>query len=127
MPIYEYKCNECDHRLEILQKISDAPATTCPECGNDGLHKLVSAATFKLKGTGWYETDFKHKKTGNGEKTDTKTKTGPETGTDTDNKTDPDTKADSPKEKKPEKTTKTPTESSATVRPSGKTRTPENT
>ncbi len=62
MPIYEYKCDECDHRLEKLQKISDEPAKTCPECGIDSLRKLVSAAAFKLKGTGWYETDFKDKK-----------------------------------------------------------------
>lgn len=62
MPIYEYKCEYCSHQLEILQKISDTPAQTCPECGEAGLRKMVSAAAFKLKGTGWYETDFKHKK-----------------------------------------------------------------
>ncbi|HIF50612.1 MAG TPA: zinc ribbon domain-containing protein [Thiotrichaceae bacterium] len=62
MPIYEYKCGECDHRLEILQKISDDQETTCPECGKEGLRKLISAVAFKLKGTGWYETDFKDKK-----------------------------------------------------------------
>ena len=62
MPIYEYKCNTCDHQFEILQKINDVPAKTCPECNSHNLRKLVSAATFKLKGTGWYETDFKTKK-----------------------------------------------------------------
>ena len=62
MPIYEYKCESCGHQVEILQKISDAPAKTCPDCGKDALKKLVSAAAFKLKGTGWYETDFKNKK-----------------------------------------------------------------
>lgn len=62
MPIYEYKCDNCDHRMEKLQKISDDPIKTCPECNEDGLRKLVSAAAFKLKGTGWYETDFKDKK-----------------------------------------------------------------
>lgn len=62
MPIYEYKCDRCEHQLEILQKISDEPAKTCPECGVESLRKLVSAAAFKLKGTGWYETDFKDKK-----------------------------------------------------------------
>lgn len=62
MPIYEYKCDDCGHRLEKLQKISDDPVITCPACGNDSLRKLVSAAAFKLKGTGWYETDFKDKK-----------------------------------------------------------------
>ena len=68
MPIYEYKCDRCDHQLEILQKISDGPAKTCPECGADSLRKLVSAAAFKLKGTGWYETDFKDKKPKQGAK-----------------------------------------------------------
>jgi putative FmdB family regulatory protein len=62
VPIYEYKCDQCDHRLEILQKISDEPEKSCPECGEEGLRKLVSAVAFKLKGTGWYETDFKDKK-----------------------------------------------------------------
>ena len=59
MPIYEYECRECSHRLEKLQKMSDAPLTRCPECGKDALTKLVSAAGFRLKGGGWYETDFK--------------------------------------------------------------------
>jgi putative FmdB family regulatory protein len=61
MPIYEYKCKACDHRLEKLQKMSDDPLTDCPECHKPELSKLVSAAGFKLKGTGWYETDFKNK------------------------------------------------------------------
>jgi putative FmdB family regulatory protein len=59
MPIYEYKCTECEHRLEKLQKMSDDPLKDCPECGKPSLSKLVSASSFKLKGTGWYETDFK--------------------------------------------------------------------
>ena len=60
MPIYEYECSACGHRLEVLQKISDAPLTQCPECGAEALRKAVTAAGFRLKGTGWYETDFKH-------------------------------------------------------------------
>lgn len=59
MPIYEYQCQTCGHRLEKLQKISDAPLTDCPACGQPHLRKLVSAVTFRLKGGGWYETDFK--------------------------------------------------------------------
>lgn len=59
MPIYEYQCESCSHRLEKLQKMSDAPLTDCPECGQSTLKKLVSAAAFRLKGGGWYETDFK--------------------------------------------------------------------
>jgi len=62
MPIYEYKCTACDHRLEKLQRMSDEPLTDCPECEKPELTKLVSAAGFRLTGTGWYETDFKNKK-----------------------------------------------------------------
>ena len=59
MPIYEYLCIECGHELETLQKISDPPLTECPSCGRETLQKQVSAAAFRLKGGGWYETDFK--------------------------------------------------------------------
>lgn len=59
MPIYEYLCDSCDHKMETLQKISDDPLKDCPECGEESLRKLVSAAAFRLKGSGWYETDFK--------------------------------------------------------------------
>ena len=59
MPIYEYQCEQCGHKLEKLQKISDEPLKTCPQCGNQSLKKLVSAAAFRLKGGGWYEPDFK--------------------------------------------------------------------
>ncbi len=59
MPIYEYQCEACGHKFEALQKISDAPLKDCPECGKPALNKLISAAGFRLKGGGWYETDFK--------------------------------------------------------------------
>ena len=59
MPIYEYRCEHCGHELEAMQKISDAPLTDCPACGQSALKKLISAAGFRLKGGGWYETDFK--------------------------------------------------------------------
>jgi putative FmdB family regulatory protein len=59
MPIYEYQCGDCQHSLEALQKMADAPLTDCPECGKPGLVKKVSAAGFRLSGSGWYETDFK--------------------------------------------------------------------
>jgi len=59
MPIYEYQCSACEHRCEALRKISDVPFTKCPECGEDTLKKQISAAGFRLKGQGWYETDFK--------------------------------------------------------------------
>ena len=61
MPIYEYQCQECQHKLEVMQRMSDARLTTCPTCGKESLTKLVSAVGFQLKGTGWYETDFKGK------------------------------------------------------------------
>lgn len=59
MPIYEYQCDSCGHALEKLQKLSDAPLTDCPSCGTASLKKMISAAGFRLKGGGWYETDFK--------------------------------------------------------------------
>lgn len=62
MPIYEYKCESCEETIEKLQKISDEPLVTCPKCKKDSLKKQISATSFKLKGTGWYETDFKDKK-----------------------------------------------------------------
>lgn len=62
MPIYEYRCDECGHNFEKIQKISDAPLTDCQSCGKPSLQKLVSAAAFQLKGEGWYVTDFKNPK-----------------------------------------------------------------
>ena len=62
MPIYEYQCQACDHSLKALQKMSDPVLTTCPECEEESLKKKVSAAGFRLKGSGWYETDFKSSK-----------------------------------------------------------------
>jgi len=59
VPIYEYACEACGHALEKLQKLSDAPLTDCPHCGEPSLQKQISAAGFRLKGGGWYETDFK--------------------------------------------------------------------
>lgn len=59
MPIYEYQCANCEHKMEALQKISDEPLKACPACDKPELVKLVSAASFRLKGSGWYETDFK--------------------------------------------------------------------
>ncbi len=93
MPIYEYQCEKCGHHLEKLQKMSDDPLKDCPECKEPTLRKLVSAAAFKLKGTGWYETDFKDN-----------SKKKPETkGSD---KKDSATKTTAAKESKPEKKAK---------------------
>jgi putative FmdB family regulatory protein len=60
MPIYEYRCSHCGHELEVLQKLSDAVLTDCPSCRGATLTKLVSAAGFQLKGSGWYATDFRN-------------------------------------------------------------------
>ena len=59
MPIYEYRCAKCGFQKEYLQRLSDAPLTKCPECGKKTFNKMVTAAGFQLKGTGWYATDFK--------------------------------------------------------------------
>lgn len=59
MPIYEYRCDACGHEEEFIQKVSAVPLTTCPACSEPELKKLISAAGFRLKGGGWYETDFK--------------------------------------------------------------------
>ena len=59
MPFYEYQCRACGTLTEVLQKVSDPPLKKCPECGKNQLQKLVSAPVFRLKGGGWYETDFK--------------------------------------------------------------------
>ena len=59
MPIYEYQCGACQHEMEALQKISDQPLQDCPQCDQPSLSKKISAAGFRLKGGGWYETDFK--------------------------------------------------------------------
>lgn len=61
MPIYEYQCQDCQHKLEVMQRMSDSRLTTCPTCSKESLKKLVSVVGFQLKGTGWYETDFKGK------------------------------------------------------------------
>ena len=63
MPIYEYECTHCHHAFELIEKISDKPVTHCAQCGGETATRLVSAAGFQLKGTGWYATDFKNKPT----------------------------------------------------------------
>lgn len=62
MPIYEYQCKNCGHQLEALQRLSEDPLKDCPACGESQLSRLISAAGFRLKGSGWYETDFKKDK-----------------------------------------------------------------
>jgi putative FmdB family regulatory protein len=59
MPFYEYQCEKCGHDVEVMQKVSDAPLKKCPKCGKSSMKRLMSAPVFRLKGSGWYETDFK--------------------------------------------------------------------
>ena len=103
MPIYEYRCSQCGHELEALQKLSEAPLTACPACCEATLVKKVSAAGFQLKGSGWYATDFRGGKPGkpadsgdaakSDAKTDTKTDAKP--AGDATGGTKSDTKSDS--------------------------------
>lgn len=72
MPIYEYQCSACGHQLEAFQQMKDPALTECPECHRTSLQKLVSAAGFQLKGTGWYATDFRNKAKPSETKTETK-------------------------------------------------------
>lgn len=81
MPIYEYACKNCDHTLDALQKIGDEPLVDCPECGEPALRRLLSAPRFRLKGEGWYETDFKKDNQRNVLKSDSET-AKPETKSD---------------------------------------------
>lgn len=106
MPIYEYRCEGCGHALEKLQKLADAPLTDCPACGAPALKKLISAAGFRLKGGGWYETDFKTggKKNLHGDGEKSAGGGGADKGTGTEKKTEtakPAETAAKPAEKKP--------------------------
>ena len=97
MPIYEYRCTSCGHQQEFLQKVSDAPVTTCTACGKATFAKMLTAAGFQLKGSGWYATDFK----GSGKKpaaqpdakAETKTETKAETKTESKVESKTETKA----------------------------------
>ena len=110
MPIYEYRCSACGHKLEALQRFADAPLVTCPSCGKQSLTKLLSAAGFHLKGSGWYATDFKGSggkpadkpadapaagKDGNAKTAETKTEAKAETKSEAKSETKSETKADS--------------------------------
>lgn len=95
MPIYEYRCAECGHQDEFLQKVSEPVLTECPACGKPSFQKLLSAAGFQLKGSGWYATDFKT--TGR-----TPEKKTPEKAADLKGESKADSKSESKTESKPE-------------------------
>lgn len=99
MPIYEYRCSACGQEHEALQKVTEPPLTECPSCGRPGLQKLLTAAGFHLKGSGWYATDFKGGAKKPEEKKPADTKTDSKTAK-TDSKTD--TKASPKSETKTE-------------------------
>ena len=99
MPIYEYRCSACGQEHEALQKVTEPPLTECPSCGRPGLQKLLTAAGFHLKGSGWYATDFKGGAKKPEEKQPADTKTDSKTAK-TDSKTD--TKASPKSEPKTE-------------------------
>jgi putative FmdB family regulatory protein len=114
MPIYEYKCSSCGHEKEVLQKMSDAPLIECPACGKPALTKLISAAGFQLKGSGWYATDFKGSKSAKPDKNEGKSAGDKVEGG---NKTKGD---DKPREEsKPKEETKSEKPASAGASPAG--------
>lgn len=80
MPIYEYQCSHCHHQFDLMQKITDKPVTQCPKCFEQTAVKLISAAGFQLKGTGWYATDFKTKPSGQSVSKESATTTDSDTG-----------------------------------------------
>lgn len=112
MPIYEYDCPDCGHQFETMRKISDGPLTTCPSCGEDSLKKLISKVAFRLKGTGWYETDFKDKpKDGKSDTTDGNAKSSSDKSADS--KSEPAKKESDTKETKSSPKTDVATKSSS--------------
>jgi putative FmdB family regulatory protein len=117
MPIYGYACKECGHTLDALQKMADDPLVDCPECGEPALKRQLSAPRFRLKGQGWYETDFKKDNQRNiaGEKDGSKAEGNGDATTDAKSESKSDTKTDTKSDSKSESkssesstTTKTP-------------------
>jgi putative FmdB family regulatory protein len=116
MPFYEYQCSNCGHDMEAMQKINDSPLKKCPECGKSALKRLMSAPVFRLKGGGWYETDFKSDQDGKRnladrpeadapkeDKKDAKGEAAKDTAAAKDDKKPGDKPADKPAEKSAEK------------------------
>ena len=108
MPFYEYQCQACGAQVEVMQKISDAPLKKCPECGKSRLTKLISAPVFRLKGGGWYETDFKSDKDNRRnlvetEKSESKAEEKPAAKADAKADAKPEAKPEAKSEKAPEK------------------------
>jgi putative FmdB family regulatory protein len=94
MPLYEYECEACGHRLEIIQKFSDGPPDACPKCGKGPLQRLLSSPAIQFKGTGWYVTDYASKGKSGGESKPASDKA--DSGTATESKTTETKKSDTP-------------------------------
>jgi putative FmdB family regulatory protein len=110
MPFYEYQCPHCGFDQEVLQSINDKPLKKCPSCGKAGLKKLISAPVFRLKGSGWYETDFKSDKENKrnlagADKEEAKSEAKPDAKSETKSETKAEAKSDA-KSDKPEKSAK---------------------
>lgn len=101
MPIYEYRCDVCGHQEEFLQKVSEPPIAKCPSCGKKKFRKLLSAAGFQLKGSGWYATDFK----GGGKSATAKSEAKADTKADSKAESKPEAKSDAKPAAKPAPTT----------------------
>lgn len=114
MPIYGYQCQNCEHTLDALQKIADEPLVDCPECGKPELKRQLSAPRFRLKGQGWYETDFKKDKQRNlaDGKKDTAADSKP-AAADKQSDSKPDSKSDSKPASKPAKPAKSSSDAAA--------------
>lgn len=111
MPIYEYACRTCGHALEAFQKMSDTPLSQCPECGKQTLDKQVSAAAFRLKGTGWYQTDFKDQ--GKKKKSEKQDESKPEVKSETQSAAKTETKSEAKTEAKTETKSEAKTQSTS--------------
>jgi putative FmdB family regulatory protein len=107
MPIYEYRCSSCGYQKEYLQKINDPVLTVCPECSKNTFSKMLTAAGFQLKGSGWYATDFKNSKPATKSASETKSDAKPDTKSDGKTESKSDGKTDSKPAKTESKPAKT--------------------
>ncbi|MBZ5558587.1 MAG: zinc ribbon domain-containing protein [Acidobacteriia bacterium] len=98
MPLYEYECDGCGHRFEVIQKFSDPLVDTCPKCGS-AVHKLMSSPAFHLKGTGWYATDYAKKDSGAPPRSDSGSKSSGDSKEKTESKSDGESKTKTPETK----------------------------
>jgi len=125
MPIYEYRCSSCGFQKEYLRKLSDPALSVCPECGKQTFSKMLSAAGFQLKGSGWYATDFRNSgakpaaKTGGTDKSDTKTDAKADAKSDAKSDAKPDAKTGAKSDTKPDKKSESKSESKSEAVGSG--------